>query len=90
MRFRKWATYFLVALACCLPGNAAPQAPAGTAAPRKGETQEHGLTLYESFEGSSNADGQAMDLSSAAGYVFNKHFSWNFGIPIFFGQNRKH
>src|SRR5713226_6640920 len=84
MRFHKGARYFLVALAFFLPGNAAPQAPAGTAAPRKGETQEHGLTLYESFEGSSNADGQAMDLTSAAGYAFNKHFSWGLGIPIFF------
>src|SRR5260370_18395340 len=84
MRFHKGATYFLVALAFILPRSAAAQAPAGTAAPRKGETQEHGLTLIESFEGSSNADGQAMDLTSAAGYVFNKHFSWDLGIPIFF------
>src|SRR5260370_20726406 len=86
MRFHKGATYFLVALACCLPGSAAAQAPAGTATPRKGETQEHGVTLNESFEGSSNADGQAMDLTSAAGYVFNKHFSWDLGIPIFFSR----
>src|SRR5260370_38301965 len=25
-----------------------------------------------------------MDLTSEAGYVFNKHFSWDLGIPIFF------
>src|SRR5260370_6863218 len=84
MRFHKGATYFLVALAFFLPGSAVAQTPAGTAAPRKVEQQEHGLTLYESFEGSSNADGQAMDLTSAAGYIFNKHFSWDLGIPIFF------
>jgi hypothetical protein len=84
MRFHKGARYFLVALAFFLAETAAAQTPAGTAAPRKGEQQEHGVTLSESFEGSSNADGQAMDLTSAAGYVFNKHFSWDLGIPIFF------
>src|SRR5260370_4811937 len=85
MRFHKRARYLLiVALAFFLAEAAAAQTSAGTAAPRKGEQQEHGLTLSESFEGSSNADGQAMDLSSAAGYIFNKHFSWDLGIPIFF------
>src|SRR5260370_23809716 len=84
MRLHKGARYFLVALAFFLAETAAAQAPAGTATPRKGEQQEHGVTLSESFEGSSNADGQAMDLTSAAGYVFNKHFSWDLGIPIFF------
>ncbi|HYL11254.1 MAG TPA: hypothetical protein VEU31_10985, partial [Candidatus Acidoferrales bacterium] len=84
--FLKRATHFFLVLGCIFffPFGAAAQAPAGTAAPSKEEKQERGPTLYESFEGSSNTDGQFMDLNSAAGYIFNEHFSWDLGIPIFF------
>src|SRR6266851_2453193 len=86
MGFHKGATHFLVVLGLVFlfPFRAAAQAPAGTSAPSKDEKQERGPTLYESFEGSSNIDGQFMDLNSAAGYVFNKHFSWDLGVPILF------
>jgi len=59
------------------------QVPAGSG-PAAKEKQEHGFTLVESFEGSSNADGQIMSFTSAAGYMFSKHFAVDLGIPVDF------
>jgi hypothetical protein len=86
MKLQIGTSHFLLSLGLilCISFRAAAQAPAGTSAPSKEEKQERGPTLYESFEGSSNTDGQFMSLNSAAGYVFNKHFSWDLGVPIIF------
>ena len=40
--------------------------------------------LYESFEGSSNTLGQVTRLNSAIGYKFNRYFSVDAGIPVYF------
>ncbi len=91
MRLGKTAAFLLFSLATMLLGsvNAAAQAPAGSTNPAQEEKkQERGITLYESFEGSSSTDGQVMDLNSTAGYVFNKHFSWDVGIPVFFVRGK--
>ena len=61
------------------------QAPAASG-PAAKEKQEHGFTLVESFEGSSNADGQIMSFTSAAGYMFSKHFAVDLGIPVDFDR----
>jgi len=61
------------------------QAPAASG-PAAKEKPEHGFTLVESFEGSSNDDGQIMSFTSAAGYLFNKHFSVDLGIPVDFDR----
>lgn len=50
------------------------------------QKKDRGLTLVESFEGSSNTFGQVMSLSSAAGFAFNEHFSVELGIPIGFDR----
>jgi hypothetical protein len=47
---------------------------------------ERGFTLIESFEASSNSYGQVMSFTSAAGYQFNKHFSFEVGVPIGFDR----
>ncbi|HLW81438.1 MAG TPA: hypothetical protein VKS20_05300 [Candidatus Acidoferrales bacterium] len=38
----------------------------------------------EEFDGSTNEDGQVMELDSTVGYVFSRHFGVDAGIPIFF------
>jgi hypothetical protein len=45
---------------------------------------ESGFVLYESFEGSSNTLGQVTRLNSAIGYKFNRYFSVDAGIPVYF------
>jgi len=57
--------------------------PSGPVAKAK---NERGFTLIESFEGSSNTFGQVMSFTSAAGYQFNKHFSFEVGVPIGFDR----
>ncbi len=46
--------------------------------------QQRGFVLYESFQGSTNSEGQVMTLGSSATYRFNEHFSAGVGIPIYF------
>jgi len=48
--------------------------------------QEKGIVFYEDFEGSSNADGQVMALSSSATYNFSSHFGAGIGIPVYFDR----
>ena len=66
-------------------GQAAAQS-GGTSGtpPKEDKKEERGVTLYEAFEGSTNTDGQVMDLNTTAGYIFNRHFSWDVGLPVFF------
>jgi hypothetical protein len=65
--------------------QAAAQSTGTSGTPPKGEKkEERGVTLYEAFEGSTNTEGQAMDLNTTAGYIFNRHFSWDVGLPVFF------
>lgn len=43
-----------------------------------------GFTLYESFRGSSNSLGQVTQLNTAIGYKFNRYFSVDAGLPVYF------
>lgn len=65
----------LTLLAC---GTLYPQAPAAPNGDRSG------FVLYESFEGSSNTLGQVTRLNSAIGYNFNRYFSVDAGLPVYF------
>lgn len=50
----------------------------------KSAVQQRGFTWTESFEGSGNTDGFITDMNSTFGYMFNAHFSVDFGIPFLF------
>jgi len=43
-----------------------------------------GWTSYIQFAGSSNADGQILQLNSSVGYTFTRHFGADIGIPVYF------
>jgi len=45
---------------------------------------QKGFVVYEAFEGSANAEGQVMALTSSATYNFNQHFNAGLGIPVYF------
>ena len=47
-------------------------------------SDERGFVLYESFQGSSNSLGQVTRLDSAIGYNFNRYFSVDAGVPVYF------
>jgi hypothetical protein len=49
--------------------------------------QQKGFVFYESFQGSTNSEGQVMTLGSSATYWFNEHFSAGLGIPIYFNRS---
>jgi hypothetical protein len=49
--------------------------------------QQKGFVFYESFQGSTNSEGQIMTLGSSATYRFNQHFSAGVGIPIYFDRS---
>jgi len=49
--------------------------------------QQKGFVFYESFQGSTNSEGQVMTLGSSATYWFNEHFSTGVGIPIYFNRS---
>jgi hypothetical protein len=50
----------------------------------KAPVEEKGFTLTEIYEGSVNSDGFISDISSTAGYIFNRHFSISMGMPYLF------
>jgi hypothetical protein len=56
------------------------------APPTTGES-EKGWTSYASFEGTSNSDGQVMQLNSSVGYNFTKMWGVDGGVPIYFVHN---
>lgn len=79
-------TLLLAMMLPLLTGSVAAQAiPSGRApATAEGKKFEKGFALYESFEGSSSADGQVMDLNSTLGYNFSRLFGVDVGVPVFF------
>ena len=85
MKDRKKSALFVLFLgvSLVLAQQLHAQAPAVSGSAGK-EEQEHGFTLTESFEGSSNSDGYVLDLTSTSGYIFSKHFSLDVGLPIYF------
>jgi hypothetical protein len=66
---------------CFLAVGAAAKAGPGAI---KTAGEEKGFTLMETYEGSGNSDGFITDINSTAGYVFNRHFSVNMGVPYLF------
>ena len=48
------------------------------------EVEAKGFTWTETYEGSGNTDGFITDINSTTGYIFNKHFSMNIGVPYLF------
>jgi hypothetical protein len=73
----------LILLLCAIvPAAALAQSPAGSAPPANDETT--GLILNASFNGSLSSGGDVYDWTTAAGYVFDKHFSADFGVPFLF------
>jgi hypothetical protein len=61
--------------------QAMAQAPAGSGPPPK-EAQVTGITLNTAFNGSADSDSSVYDWTTTTGYMFNKHFSANVGVPI--------
>jgi len=74
----------LSSLVCLLfRTSAIAQVPAGSAPPAKEEATT-GPTLNTSFNGSVASGSDVYDWTSAAGYVFSKHFSAQLGVPVLF------
>jgi hypothetical protein len=46
--------------------------------------ESHGVIFYERFLGSSNTLGNVFRLDTTVGYSFDKHFSIDGGLPVFF------
>ncbi len=67
-----------------LASSASAQAPAPQPAGEEQQKQKKGFTLWERFDGSSNAEGQVMTLTSSVGYDFNKYFGVEAGVPVYF------
>ena len=66
------------------PGKpAVAQSPAGSAPPAKSE-QTAGITLNTAFNGSVDSGSRVFDWTTTTGYIFNKHFSADVGVPILF------
>jgi hypothetical protein len=74
----------LIVLVLLLAGyQVRAQAPAGTAPAAKSE-QTSGMTLNTSFGGSVDSGSEVYDWTTSTGYIFNKHFSTDVGVPILF------
>jgi hypothetical protein len=65
--------------------QAVAQAPAGSA-PVASHDQAAGMTLNTSFGGSADSGSNVFDWTTTTGYIFNKHFSADVGVPILFVQ----
>lgn len=63
--------------------QAAAQSPASPVAVPK-EDQATGITLNTAFSGSILSGSEVYDWTTTAGYIFDKHFSADLGMPIFF------
>jgi hypothetical protein len=46
--------------------------------------EEKVFTWTETYEGSGDTDGFVTDINSTVGYIFNRHFSMNMGVPYLF------
>jgi len=67
-----------------LGGKAArAQTPAGSA-PSGKEDSGSGFTLNTAFSGSVDSQSHVYDWTTTAGYVFDRHFSANLGVPVLF------
>jgi hypothetical protein len=62
------------------------QAPAGSAPASGSKQQTVGFTLNTSFGGSADSDSDVFAWTTTTGYIFNKHFSADVGVPILFVQ----
>jgi hypothetical protein len=85
MKFPLRITLLATSLAILLhaPMPAMAQAPAGPPELLSEQKKEqHGLTLYAGFDASTSSDGLLLDLTSTAGYIFNRHFSFDAGFPV--------
>jgi len=71
-------TVLIMFLAC---KQAMAQAPAASG-PRPKEAQVTGMTLNTAFNGSADSDSSVYDWTTTTGYIFDKHFSANVGVPI--------
>ena len=80
---RKLWQGFVVLTFLPLGNQAVAQAPAGSAPPAKSE-QTAGITLNTSFNGSVDSGSRVFDWTTTTGYIFNKHFSADVGVPILF------
>src|SRR5258708_3769037 len=60
---------------------AVAQSPVGSAPPAKSE-QTTGITLNTAFHGSVDSGSRVFDWTTTTGYIFNKHFSADVGVPI--------
>jgi hypothetical protein len=69
----------LIMFLACKQGKA--QAPAASGPPAK-EAQATGMTLNTAFNGSADSDSSVYDWTTTTGYIFNKHFSANVGVPL--------
>jgi hypothetical protein len=63
--------------------NAKGQAPAGSAPPAQ-DQQTIGATLHTSLDGSAAAGSNVYSWTTTAGYILDKHFSVDVGVPILF------
>ncbi len=72
----------ILAVSCLLAVAAASEAVPSAAT--KAAVEKKGFTLTETYEGSGNSDGFITDIDSTVGYVFNRHFSVNMGVPYLF------
>jgi hypothetical protein len=77
-----WHALVALTLFSC-GGQAVAQAPAGSAPAEKSEPTT-GLTLNTSVNGSADSGSSVYDWTTTTGYIFNKHFSTDIGIPILF------
>lgn len=65
---------------------AAAQTPAGSGPPAR-EDEGSGMTLNTAFGGSIDSTSHVYSWTTTTGYVFNRHFSANLGVPLLFTRN---
>jgi hypothetical protein len=80
---RKLWQGFVVLTFLSLGKQAVAQAPAGSA-PGAKPGQTNGITLNTAFNGSVDSGSRVFDWTTTTGYIFNKHFSADVGVPILF------
>jgi hypothetical protein len=80
-----WQCFALLAFLTAATRTVA-QAPAGSASASSSEQQTAGFTLNTSFGGSADSDSDVFAWTTTTGYIFNKHFSADVGVPILFVQ----
>jgi len=83
--FRPVLGVFLI-IAWCFVFVASSAAQVTSPGLPKSAVEPKGFTWTETFEGSGNTDGFITDINSTVGYIFNAHFSVDFGIPYSFVQ----